>query len=81
MEFDALPRGLNQITSRVEESPWEKGLKDKVLKVFKALAEAEALVHGQAIDTVHFHEVGSLDAFIEVVSVCAAIEYLNPIKY
>ncbi len=53
-------------------------LKQRVLAVFTRLAEAEAAVHGTSVEAVHFHEVGAIDALVDVVGVCAAIEALNP---
>ena len=45
--------------------------------MFAVLAEAEAALHGTAVDDVEFHEVGSLDAIVDVVGVCAALEVLG----
>jgi uncharacterized protein (TIGR00299 family) protein len=46
------------------------------LAVFTALAEAEGRLHGVPADAVHFHEVGALDAIVDVVGTCAALELL-----
>jgi uncharacterized protein (TIGR00299 family) protein len=45
---------------------------------FDLLARAEARVHGVEPSEVHFHEVGSLDAIVDVVGCCAALEHLRP---
>ena len=64
----------------IESSDLNDSLKERILNVFQVLAEAEATVHGIDIDKVHFHELGSVDSFVDIAGVCAAIEYLNPSK-
>ncbi|MFZ4518272.1 MAG: nickel pincer cofactor biosynthesis protein LarC [Microthrixaceae bacterium] len=50
---------------------------DGARRTFRALAEAEARVHGVAIDDVHFHEVGAVDAIVDVVGTWAAWHLLG----
>ena len=50
------------------------------LAVYDLIAEAEAHVHGHPLENIHFHEVGSLDAMADVVSVCFLMHELNPEK-
>ena len=52
-------------------------VRDRAQKVFAVLAEVEANIHGVAIDDIEFHEVGSIDAIVDIVGVCAALEVLN----
>jgi uncharacterized protein (TIGR00299 family) protein len=54
-------------------APLDGALQAKVLEVFSLLAEAEAVVHGVAPEQVHFHEVGAVDALVDVVGVCAGL--------
>ena len=59
-------------------------LPDKVKKdakaVYTLIAEAESKVHGRSVENIHFHEVGSLDALADVLSVCELMYELAPEK-
>ncbi len=60
-------RHLSQILKIINDSQLSAGVKDRAAKVFSRLAEAEARVHNEPVERVHFHEVGALDAIIDVV--------------
>ena len=52
-------------------------VKNLSIKIFKNLANAEAKVHGIEIEKVHFHEVGAMDAIIDVVGACIGFEIVG----
>ena len=49
-----------------------------VMNVYRLIAEAESAVHGETVEHIHFHEVGSLDAVADVTAVCMLLEELAP---
>jgi len=61
----------------LQAAPWPDPLRQRVLATFTALAEAEAAVHGCAPEAVHFHELGAVDALVDVVGVCAGLLHLG----
>lgn len=49
-----------------------------IMAVYNTIAEAESHVHGVAVDQIHFHEVGSMDAVVDITAVCLAMHELDP---
>jgi uncharacterized protein (TIGR00299 family) protein len=70
-------RHWSRLRPQLEQAPLEPGLRERVLEVFTLLAEAEGAVHGQPPGAVHFHEVGAIDALVDVVGVCAGLLHLG----
>jgi pyridinium-3,5-bisthiocarboxylic acid mononucleotide nickel chelatase len=70
-------RHLPDIEKIIAASSLRDSVKQRAVRVFQVLAEAEARVHDVPVDHVHFHEVGALDAIADVVGVVAGFEYLG----
>lgn len=66
-------RHLHHIQETIQNSDLDDAIKRKSLEVFRRLAEAEAKVHGTTVDHIHFHEVGAMDAIIDVVGGIAGL--------
>jgi uncharacterized protein (TIGR00299 family) protein len=66
-----------QIRGLIEESALGDSVKALAIRIFKRLAEAEAKVHGVPVEEVHFHEVGAMDAIIDIVGCCICFEMLG----
>jgi uncharacterized protein (TIGR00299 family) protein len=66
------------IVMLLEASQLAPNVRQRALDAFRVLAEAEAKIHMSDIDEVHFHEVGSDDAIIDIVGACAALEDIGP---
>ncbi len=73
----AAHRGLSDILSLLEGSDLSPRVKETAARIFTRLAEAEARVHGVPPDAVHFHEVGGVDAIIDVTATAIGLEYLG----
>lgn len=70
-------RTYAQIRDLIQRSPLSDWVKARAVAVFHRVAVAEAKIHGSAVDTVHFHEVGALDSIIDIVGCCIALELLG----
>ena len=70
-------RHLSDIMALVDASTLSPRVRARVHSIFHCLAEAEAAVHGTTLEDVHFHEVGAVDAIIDITGAALAIETLN----
>jgi uncharacterized protein (TIGR00299 family) protein len=64
-------RGLKEIREIIREAAISEGAKIRATAIFEALGAAEAKVHDSDIESIHFHEVGAVDAIVDIV--CAAV--------
>src|SRR6478609_5433045 len=64
-------RGLSEIREIIRKAGISEGAKLTAIAIFEALGTAEARIHNSDIEKVHFHEVGAVDAMVDIV--CAAV--------
>ncbi len=70
-------RTAAHITGLVTEARLPDRVQRRALATFDALAVAEGRLHRRPPESVHFHEVGGIDAIVDVVGTCAALEVLG----
>ncbi|HTK25568.1 MAG TPA: nickel pincer cofactor biosynthesis protein LarC [Pyrinomonadaceae bacterium] len=70
-------RHLSDIKKIINESTLSEAVKERAVAIFTRLAEAEAKIHGIEVEKVHFHEVGAMDAIVDVVGACIGFEMLG----
>lgn len=64
-------RGLNEIREIIRKAHISEAAKNTAIDIFEALGTVEARIHNTSVDKVHFHEVGAVDAMVDIV--CAAV--------
>lgn len=77
LEVQPHHRPWGALRQQIQAAPLAPALRQKVLAVFGLLAEAEATVHGHSAEAVVFHEVGAIDALVDIVGVCAGLLHLG----
>jgi pyridinium-3,5-bisthiocarboxylic acid mononucleotide nickel chelatase len=70
-------RHLRDVLKIIEGSRLNDTVKARASKIFGRLAAAEARVHNVAVERIHFHEVGAVDAIVDVVGACIGFELLG----
>lgn len=70
-------RHLSDITALLQASALPSRVRETATSIFQRLAEAEAAVHGLAIEEVHFHEVGAIDAIMDITGAAIGLEALG----
>jgi len=70
-------RHLSDIRALLAGAKLPERVRTRADAIFTRLAEAEAAVHGTGVEKVHFHEVGAVDALVDIVGASLAVEYLG----
>ncbi|MDL1969089.1 MAG: nickel pincer cofactor biosynthesis protein LarC [Deltaproteobacteria bacterium] len=70
-------RHYSEIKNLIKNSPLSQNVNEKSLEIFERLAIAEAEIHGQPKEKVHFHEIGGIDAIVDIVGSALCLEYLG----
>ena len=70
-------RTASHILGLIGDAELPERVRRRALAVFRALAATEARMHGRPVEQVHFHEVGGIDAIVDIVGTCAALEVLD----
>jgi pyridinium-3,5-bisthiocarboxylic acid mononucleotide nickel chelatase len=74
-------RSLSTILGILEKSTLDQRVKERASEIFRKLGEAEAAVHDVPIEKIHFHEVGAVDAIVDIVGACIGFEELGFEKF
>jgi uncharacterized protein (TIGR00299 family) protein len=74
-------RSLSAILEILEKSQLAAGVRDRAGAIFRKLGEAEARVHDVPVEKIHFHEVGAVDAIVDIVGACIGFEALGIEKF
>ena len=69
---------LHDIEHILAGSSLPEAVREDALAVYRLLAQAESKVHGCPVEEIHFHEVGQLDAIVDILTVCLLMHELKP---
>ncbi len=70
-------RSLSTIEALLQQSRLAAPVRDRAIAIFRKLGEAEASVHDVPIEKIHFHEVGAVDAIVDIVGACIGFTFLG----
>ena len=70
-------RSLSVIRELIQGAALAEGVKRRAIRTFELLGASEAKIHNVTVEAIHFHEVGAVDAIVDIVAACAGIEYLK----
>jgi uncharacterized protein (TIGR00299 family) protein len=71
---------IKKIENIIMQLQINQKIKNNSLDIYRLIAEAEATVHRCPVKYIHFHEIGSIDALVDIIGVCMLIEYIKPEK-
>src|SRR5271155_2265154 len=74
-------RSLSAILEILEKSRLAAGVRERAGAIFRKLGEAEARVHDVPLEKIHFHEVGAVDAIVDIVGACIGFHALGIEKF
>jgi len=74
-------RSLSAILEILEKSQLGSGVRERAGAIFRKLGEAEARVHDAPLEKMHFHEVGAVDAIVDIVGACVGFQALGIEKF
>ncbi len=70
-------RSLTEIRALITAAPLHTAVKGLSIRAFELLGHSEAKIHNVPVDEIHFHEVGAVDAIVDIVASCAGIHHLD----
>jgi uncharacterized protein (TIGR00299 family) protein len=70
-------RNFSEIRRLIQDSPLQDTVKSTGVQIFEKLAKAEARIHSCSPEEVHFHEVGGIDAIVDIVGTALCLDYLG----
>jgi pyridinium-3,5-bisthiocarboxylic acid mononucleotide nickel chelatase len=75
--LDGHGRGLKEIKTIIRKAMLSENAKQTAIRIFEALGAAESKIHNTDIESVHFHEVGAVDAMVDIVGAAVGAEALG----
>ena len=70
-------RSLSVIRALIQEAALDGAVKATAIRAFELLGASEAKIHNVSVEEIHFHEVGAVDAIVDIVAASAGIHHLN----